>query len=59
MMEKLPQKANPKEIDWEHMLRELRHEYGYFLLLKEYGSRDNIPWIGNRAATHLLDQMHD
>jgi type I site-specific restriction endonuclease len=59
VMEKIPHPEDPRQINWYHMLKELRHEYGYFLLLKEYGSRDNIPWVGNLAATHLLDQMHD
>jgi len=58
IMEKIPHPQNPKYIDWHHMLRELRHEYGYFLLLKKYGSRENIPWVGNLAATHMLDELH-
>lgn len=58
IMERIPHPENPKQINWHHMLRELQHEYGYFLLLQKYGSRENIPKVGVLHATHLLDQMH-
>ena len=55
----IPHPEEPKQIDWNHMLRELRHEYGYFLLLGKYGSREKIPKVGIISATHMLDQLHD
>jgi len=58
-MEMIPHPEEPKQIDWNHMLRELRHEYGYFLLLGKYGSREKIPKVGIISATHMLDQLHD
>jgi hypothetical protein len=58
IMEKIPHPQDSRQIDWNHMLKELKHEYGYFLLLGKYGSRENIPWVGNRAATHMLDELH-
>jgi hypothetical protein len=58
IMEKIPHPQDSRYIDWHHMLRELRHEYGYFLLLKKYGSRENIPKVGNIYATHMLDELH-
>ncbi len=59
LMEKLPRKDNPQKADYEHMLRELRHEYGYFLLLEKYGSIKNFPDTGIMKITKLLDDMHD
>jgi len=44
IMENIPHPEDPRYIDWHHMLKELRHEYGYFLLLGRYGSREKIPW---------------
>jgi len=59
IMEKIQHPKDIKQIDWYHMLRELRHEYGYFLLLEKYGGRANFPDIGAIRITKMLDDMHD
>lgn len=59
LFERIPFKGNPDYPDYLHLLKELRHEYGAFLLIKEYGSKENIPKIGNLWATHVLDSIND
>jgi len=57
LIEKIYLSGNPTEINYKEILLELQHEYGAFLLSKKYGSKNNIPKIGNRWATHILDGL--